>query len=292
MKATRSDQAPLAPTQRRFWLTEQSHAGTAFNNVAVAYRLSGPLDPTRFEKAVEQVVAQHPVLAIEVIETATGPVQAFDTGATMPVELIDVRGNDVDQQLAIDTIAAMPFDIHSAPLIRMHLLRVGADEHVFLMVLHHLVGDGWSLGIFLRTLTKAYNLLPDAALDIDRASGPAAFGEYASLMASDEQRVALEPDMDYWRQALDPEVRPVTFPSASDRAPGRLVVRSHQPDRQRPHNGTQRRRQTPVGVEVRGAPGRAGGAAWVATAVSRWCHSDTRWRTGRPGGLLASSGRS
>ena len=211
------ESAPLAPTQQRFWLNEQLYPGTAINNVAVSFLLDGLLDAARFEDAVAAVVANQPGLLVQVDDSDDEPRQLFNTDARVPVAVVDIRHLAVHRQRVIDEIAAVPFDVRAAPLIRMYLLREAADRHVFVIVLHHLVGDGWSLGVFTRELTQAYNRLVEGE-EPALAPPPGSYAEYARLMANGEVADRLRHQADYWTSTLDSSIRAVTFPSERPRS--------------------------------------------------------------------------
>ncbi len=209
--------APLAPTQRRFWLTEQLYAGTALNNVAVAFRLDGPLDAASFEDAVAAAVANHAVLNMQVDDSEADPRQLFNNNVRIPFSLIDIRHAAMHRQRVIDAISSLPFDVRAGPLVRMYLLQEAGDRHVFVIVIHHLVGDGWSLGVFTRELTQAYNRLVEGEEPALYPS-PVSYADYARLMASEDVTDRLQHQTEYWTRKLDPSVRAVTFPSERPRS--------------------------------------------------------------------------
>ncbi|WP_461006305.1 amino acid adenylation domain-containing protein, partial [Streptomyces capparidis] len=229
--------APLSYAQRAIWRAEQVTPGTALHTETAAFRLTGPVDAAALERAVAQVVARHEVLRCAVADRPDGePCQVFSEGLRPPLERADLSAlpeHAREARLAelLAEVAATPFDLARAPLMRAHLFRLGDQRHVLLLTAHHLVADAWTLGVFLEAMGRAYAALTGGAEPApaagDRPSGAPRvdFGDYAAWQRSD-------PDpgrhLDYWRTRLhgEPaaaelaaEPRPVPAPGADEPAP-------------------------------------------------------------------------
>ena len=160
--------APLPVSARRllsdvqeFVYTNLAAApGTLRYHIPFSFRITGPLDPARFQAALEQVFARHAALRAFVAEDVEGAFLAFsDADAACRLEHVELAtGEDVDAAAMTAMIAATkePFTIHRGPLVRMRLLRAQDGRYTFFFMPHQLVFDGWSFDVFLRDLDRAY----------------------------------------------------------------------------------------------------------------------------------------
>ncbi len=154
--------APLSFAQQGLWFLDQLHPGTTGYNIPSAHRVRGPLDPELLADALTEVVRRHEVVRSVVADGPAGqsvlrvippePVK-------LPVTLVD--GDTPARRLARAAELARahvlrPFDLRHGPLIRAELFRVGDDDHVLLVCLHHLVADQWTLSLLLRELSELY----------------------------------------------------------------------------------------------------------------------------------------
>ncbi len=150
---------PLSFAQERLWFLEQLTPGLAVYNVPLALRLSGRLDAAALGGALAALVARHEVLRTRFDDAAGRPLQVIEAAVAVPLPRIDLRGIACGERevarLAAEE-AARPFDLRRGPLVRALLLLTGGDEHVLLLAFHHIVSDGWSLGIVLRELGALY----------------------------------------------------------------------------------------------------------------------------------------
>ncbi|WP_327351861.1 non-ribosomal peptide synthetase [Streptomyces sp. NBC_01304] len=193
--------APLSWTQERLWFEEQLRPADTAYNMPLVLRLRGPLDLDALQSAVDAVVERHAVLR-SVFELRDGsPVQRAVPGARVLVERGDVRSAADPASAAI--AAAMrsvkePFDLGKGPLLRAFSVRVGDEEHLFALTVHHIVFDGWSFGVLLKDLSRAY--ADSGAI----AAGPVLqFADVARWERADLAGEALEDLLTWWRGHLD-----------------------------------------------------------------------------------------
>ncbi|WP_037827254.1 non-ribosomal peptide synthetase, partial [Streptomyces sp. NRRL B-1347] len=208
LPAARPERLPLSFAQQRLWFLEAFTGPTSTYNVPMALRLTGALDLDALRGALADVVARHESLRTVFPESAGEPhqvVRAADATA-LDVRLTDVP--DEDALLAeLAREAADTFDITQRPPLRATVFRLADDEHVLLLVLHHIVTDGWSTAPLVRDLTTAY-----AAR---RAGGAPEWPElpvqYADYTLWQRDLLGDEDDPDslaarqlaYWTEALD-----------------------------------------------------------------------------------------
>ncbi|HEX7239101.1 MAG TPA: amino acid adenylation domain-containing protein, partial [Longimicrobiaceae bacterium] len=157
----RTGALPLSFAQERLWFLDRLQPGSAFYNIPAAVRLEGAQDAGALERAVGEVVRRHEALRTTFAEVEGSPVQVVAPfgGFALPVE--DLSGVEEGERAAVARRrvaedAARPFDLERGPLFRAGLLRLGAEEHVLLLCMHHVVSDGWSMGVLFGELSALY----------------------------------------------------------------------------------------------------------------------------------------
>jgi natural product biosynthesis luciferase-like monooxygenase protein len=214
---------PLSYPQRRLWFLDQLTPGSPAYNVPLSYRITGPLDVPAFAAALREVVRRHEVLRTVVRVIDGEPRQVVRPVQEEPVEvaLVDLSGAD-DPAAAADRLATEsarePFDLGEGPLLRAALLRLGPDDHRFVLTVHHLVCDAWSLDVIGREMSAGY-----AALRAGRAPElpdlPMQYGEYAAAELRRLRGPVLDDLTRYWRDALDGAGDAAGFPTDHARPP-------------------------------------------------------------------------
>ncbi|MDF1797991.1 MAG: condensation domain-containing protein, partial [Planctomycetota bacterium] len=152
---------PPSRAQERLWILHQRQPGSTYN-MPGALRLCGPLDATALSSAVDALVARQRVLLTNFVPTPAGapfPVQVVERSAPPRLELVEARpGTDparlFERELAAED--ARVFDLEVDPLLVLRLFRLAPDEHLLVFNLHHILGDGWSLGVFGAELGALY----------------------------------------------------------------------------------------------------------------------------------------
>ena len=147
--------------QRRLWFFDQLHPGTSVYNVPAAVRLRGHLDRAALEHTFSEIVRRHESLRTTFTTRDGEPVQVIGAPARVAIPLVDlsvIRARDRDAHVRdrAEDEARQPFDLRTGPLLRVTLLRVADDEHVLLLTLHHIVADGWSMGVLVREARRCY----------------------------------------------------------------------------------------------------------------------------------------
>jgi amino acid adenylation domain-containing protein len=163
--APRDRPVPLSFAQQRLWMLHQLTPGLTAYHLPAALRLRGGLDTAALRQALEEIVRRHETLRTRFPVRASGdggePVQEIDPAGPVPLPEIDLtalpdasRERELRRAAAGET--ARIFDLAAGPLLRLRLFRLGAGDRVLLLVIHHLVSDGWSAAIFLRELAVLY----------------------------------------------------------------------------------------------------------------------------------------
>ncbi|WP_166802879.1 non-ribosomal peptide synthetase [Streptomyces sp. ICN441] len=211
----RPERLPLSFAQRRLWLIDRMEGPSALYNMPLALRLSGPLDPAALELALGDLATRHEILRTLITEHDGEPHQVILAPAdTMPVELLACAPESVDAE--IERAARRPFDLAAEPPVRVTLLRVAPEEHVLVVALHHIVGDGWSMDPLLRDLTAAYTARRGGSAPAFDAL-PLQYADYAlwqrELLGDENDPDSLvSRQLAYWLDTLDGMPEELTLP--------------------------------------------------------------------------------
>jgi amino acid adenylation domain-containing protein len=199
-----ADPAPASFAQRRLWFVDRLEPGSPAYNVPMFWRLRGALDAAALARALSAVAARHDALRTTFAERGGEPVQVVAPPAPVPLPVddlstLDDRLAEAERRAAAE--AAAPFDLAAGPLLRARLLRLAADDHVFLLTLHHTVCDAWSLEVIFGELAALYRAERGGA-PADLPPLPLQYGDYAAWQRGESQAAALHEAMGYWRRTL------------------------------------------------------------------------------------------
>ena len=158
--------SPLTATQQGIWLAEQLDPAVSGYHDTAVLRIEGPLDREVLRRTVEHVRAGHEALRCRLVTDGDEPRQVFDVGAIdwgyVDLSGLSAEGRGARLDRLVTVAAGEPFDLVTGPLWRLRLVRTGAAEHVLVVVVHHLVADGWSHGLLLEALLTGYAALAAA----------------------------------------------------------------------------------------------------------------------------------
>ncbi|MFD7631789.1 amino acid adenylation domain-containing protein, partial [Streptomyces sp. NPDC059851] len=152
----RPELVPLSFAQRRLWFLHQLEGTGAVYNMPLAWRLSGPLDRVALEEALADVVHRHESLRTVYPQVDGVPYQDVLDARTARPQLPVIRVGETDLPDLLAAAAARGFDLATEPPLRATLFEAAPDVHVLLVVVHHIAGDGWSLGPLSTDLATAY----------------------------------------------------------------------------------------------------------------------------------------
>ncbi|HEY4595200.1 MAG TPA: condensation domain-containing protein, partial [Thermoanaerobaculia bacterium] len=179
---------PASSSQQRLWFLDRLKPGSFAYNLTSGARLAGALDVAALAAALSEVVHRHESLRTRFVEEEGEPWQVIAEPAPVPLPLCDLSSlPDAMREEEVRRIAAetvrRPYDLARGPLVRCVLLRLGDREHALLTGMHHIVSDGWSIGIFVRELGELYRALAAGA----PASLPVLPIQYADFAAWQRQ---------------------------------------------------------------------------------------------------------
>ncbi|MUH00714.1 amino acid adenylation domain-containing protein, partial [Scytonema sp. UIC 10036] len=197
---------PLSFAQQRLWFLDQLEPNSPFYNIPIGLRIVGNLQVAALLQSLQQIIVRHEALRTNFITVEGKPTQIIHTPTNWTfsvVDLLDVPTTEIE--IATHKLAKFqaiqPFDLASEPLIRATLVVQSQTEHVLLVCMHHIVSDGWSMGVFVEELTALYN-----AYSIGQPSGlePLAiqYADFAIWQRNWLVGDVLQSQLDYWLQQL------------------------------------------------------------------------------------------
>lgn len=197
--------ARLSFAQERLWFLDQLQPGSPAYNIHGAVRLRGRLDVTALTAALQNLVQRHEILRTAFTTIDVEPKQLVLPELTVPLSVIDLQAVPDDEQadvvagVVIDA-ARKPFELNEPPLLRLTLLRLGAEEHVLVLVWHHLIADEWSTDVFWRELAALYQ----THISRSNATLPPLPIQYRDFARWQRERFAASnhSDATYWMQQL------------------------------------------------------------------------------------------
>jgi amino acid adenylation domain-containing protein len=198
---------PLSYAQERLWFLDQLAPGSTLFNIDTAIRLTFAVDNGALERSINEIVRRHESLRTTFIAVDGTPAQVVAPSLTVQMPVLDL-GNlpaterEQEANRLANEEASRRFDLTQGPLIRIKLLRLGTAESLFLLTLHHIVADGWSLGIFFRELAELY-----AAFSAGRPSPLVEpsfqYADFALWQRAWLKGEVLDQQLDYWKAQLE-----------------------------------------------------------------------------------------
>jgi amino acid adenylation domain-containing protein len=201
-----SFKAPLSYAQERLWILSQIEPESTAYSLRAAYRLEGRLDAAVLATALEDVVRRHEILRTTFAEEGGSPVQVVHPAGPIEIPLVDLSRES--REVARERLVSLsrerlrvPFDLTTAPLLRPVLYRLGEEEHVLLLLFHHIVFDGWSGGVLIEELLEAYEMLAGGAQPA-LPPPPRQYSEFARWQRRHLESGVIDSQLDYWRRQL------------------------------------------------------------------------------------------
>ncbi|HSG41035.1 MAG TPA: amino acid adenylation domain-containing protein, partial [Thermoanaerobaculia bacterium] len=203
---SREGALPLSFAQERLWFLDRLEPGSAAYNMSAALRLDGVLDISALARTLDEIARRHEVLRTTFAEDARGPAQVIHPAGPAGLEVRDLSGLPEDERegetrrLAIED-QRRPFDLAAGPLLRACLLRLADEEHVLLFSVHHIVSDGWSMGVLVREVGALYRAFR-AGEPSPLPELPVQYADYAHWQRSWLQGEPLAERVAWWRGRL------------------------------------------------------------------------------------------
>ncbi|HYP26889.1 MAG TPA: amino acid adenylation domain-containing protein, partial [Blastocatellia bacterium] len=215
------DRAPLSFPQRRLWFLDQLVPGNPFYIIPAVVRLTGRLDVAALERSLNEVVARHEVLRTGFATAEGQPVQVISPALTLSIPVTDLAGAGDSEAEALRLAAReaqQPFDLAQESLMRVKLLRLAEDEHVLLLMMHHIISDEWSIGVLLTEIATLYEA-HTAGRSPELPALPVQYGDFAAWQQKWLEGEAFEKQLSYWRQQLEGIPAVLDLPADRPRPP-------------------------------------------------------------------------
>ena len=226
---------PLSFAQERLWFLDQLEPGSVAYSIPGVMRINGTLQVEVLERAVNEIVKRHEVLRTRFENRGGAPVQVIRPEGVLKLETVNLEGMSEDEQgRRIEELAkeegGRSFDLARGPLLRMRLARLAQGEHVLFFTMHHIVSDGWSMGVLIREFGQLYEAFsqgrPSPLVEL-----PIQYVDYAVWQRGWLQGEVLAKQLRYWKERLQdapvlelPTDRPRPAVQSYDGASERLVL--------------------------------------------------------------------
>lgn len=208
---------PLSSWQEQLWVLYQLEPHSAFYTVPLALHMQGELNSMYLQRGLDEVVRRHESLRTTFRVTDGHAVQSVHPYAVVQLLLVDLQGLSEGEERSREVQKKMgemqqrPFDLTQDTLLRVALFRLSPDESILLIVMHHIICDGWSVGIFIRELEQCYNAMSDNK-DICLPALPLRYGDYVNWQRKMQQSASVDEHRSYWKQQLE-QVPVFDFPT-------------------------------------------------------------------------------
>ncbi|MBD2772939.1 non-ribosomal peptide synthetase [Iningainema tapete] len=210
---TRDTHIPLSFAQEYIWYLEQLNPDSSICNSGVPLRFKGELSPEVVEKSINEIIRRHEILRTTFTVQNGQPMQVIAPSLTLPLKIVDLQDLPAtEREACAQRIVAEEFEYHfdlaNGPLIKTTLLRLSPLEHWLLIPMHHIITDGWSIGIFLQeleTLVSAFSVESSSEGATALKPLPEVLLQYADFTLWEQKRLneeVLEKQLHYWLQKL------------------------------------------------------------------------------------------
>ncbi|MDF0674710.1 MAG: amino acid adenylation domain-containing protein [Nitrospira sp.] len=201
-----ADVFPTSFAQQRLWFLSQLEPDSASYNTALEVRLRGLLNRAALAQSLDEIVRRHEVLRTTFDEVDGELVQVIADDCPMDLPVVDFSmelppGREASAAVAARVEAHRPFDLRTGPLMRVRLLKLGPQDHRFILTLHHIVCDGWSSQILAREFVTLYEAF-DAGLPAPLPPLPIQYADYAVWQRGWLQGSVIEERLAYWKEKL------------------------------------------------------------------------------------------
>ncbi|HEV2707131.1 MAG TPA: amino acid adenylation domain-containing protein [Pyrinomonadaceae bacterium] len=215
----RQERMPLSFSQQRLWFLDQLKPGSAAYNIPAAVRFDGVLNIDALHRSLNEIVRRHEALRTTFTTTGEQTIRDYETTQPLELPLTDLSGlPETEREEQVQRLsaaeAAQPFDLTNDMLLRVKLLRLGEEQHVMLVTMHHIISDGWSAGIFIRELSALYTAFSEGRPS-PLPELPIQYADFAVWQRELLQGEVLDTQLDYWKKQL---ANPTVLELPTDRA--------------------------------------------------------------------------
>ncbi|WP_254564071.1 non-ribosomal peptide synthetase [Oscillatoria sp. HE19RPO] len=203
---SRSESIPLSFAQARLWFLDQLQPNSSFYNIPLALHLSGQLNIAALESSINEIIQRHEALRTNFVAVEGQPVQVITSTFNFQVQSVNLlhlpeNERKIEAQQLATVEANRPFNLEREPLFRVTLLQLDQTEYVLLFTMHHIISDGWSLGILLKELRELYKGFCTGK-PVNLPSLPVQYADFAVWQRQWLSGEILETQLGYWKEKL------------------------------------------------------------------------------------------
>ena len=210
VRTSRAVEPPLSFAQQRLWFIDRLTPGSPLYNMPMAVRLDGALNLDALERTLREIMRRHEVLRTSFVTVEGKPVQVIRPEAHADrfcLPLVDLSSlpealREAEAKRLASAEAVRPFDLETDALLRATVLRLDDQQHIALLTFHHIVSDGWSMGVLVKEVAALYNAFAQG-LESPLTELPVQYADYAVWQREWLQGEVLEQQIGYWKQQLE-----------------------------------------------------------------------------------------
>lgn len=230
-KAARAKVVPTSFAQQRLWFLNRLEPASPAYNIPRPLRIHGDLDAEVLRETFNRILARHEVLRGKFELAESQPVQVIASQLEIELPVVDLRHlSEAEREKEVSKLAVAdaerPFDLSQAPLLRFKLLKLAPREHVLLLTMHHIISDGWSMGILVREMGAIYQALRSGQT-IELAPLKIQYADFARWQRDWLKDEVLDEQLGYWRPHLAGAPAVLNLPIASSRPRIQTITGSH-----------------------------------------------------------------
>ncbi|WP_373690630.1 amino acid adenylation domain-containing protein [Desmonostoc muscorum] len=230
---------PLSYAQQRLWFLDQFEPNSASYNIPLALRLVGTLNQFALEQSLHEIIVRHEGLRTNFVTVNGQATQIIQTQTNWTVSVVSLKHlSTTEQEIATQQLAQQqaiqPFDLANQALVRATLVVLSETEHILLVCMHHVVSDGWSMGVFLQELAALYNAYSQGEPSLRDATRtplaplPIQYADFAIWQRQWLQGGVLQSQLSYWQQQLKDAPALLSLPTDRPRPAIQTFVGAHQ----------------------------------------------------------------
>lgn len=199
----------LSCTEERLWFFDQLQPQHPFYNMPAAVRVRGPLEAGILQRALDELARRHEILRTTFPSEQGRPTRRIAAAVEIPFRLVDLERmpeyeREAELERRLRSEAAQPFDLANGPLLRCLVYRLHEREHVVLLAMHHIISDGWSMGLLLGELSRLYSSLASRGdgRDAIPQRGGLQYSDFAAWQQDRATTGGFEEQLAYWERQL------------------------------------------------------------------------------------------
>ncbi|MFC5743592.1 non-ribosomal peptide synthetase [Dyella tabacisoli] len=222
-RVSRGAALPLSFAQQRLWFLDQYESRREIYNLAAAARLTGRLDVDALARTLNEIVRRHEALRTTFALAGDEPVQRIAVAPSLALPVMDLSQlppaqREAEARLRLQEEAVAQFDLSTGPLIRPSLLKLADEEHVLLLAMHHIVSDGWSMGVVVREMAALYAAFVEGQPS-PLPELPIQYADFAHWQRAWLRGEVLERQLNYWKRQLADSPSLLALPTDRPRPP-------------------------------------------------------------------------